>query len=62
MKMISEDPCLNCALRTAAALGWTLELPADHPEERRSCELLMRQAERASAGSAVTPASSGYGK
>jgi hypothetical protein len=28
--MDSEDPCFTCVLRTAAALGWTLELP-DRP-------------------------------
>ncbi|HEV8558159.1 MAG TPA: hypothetical protein VGR06_17440 [Actinophytocola sp.] len=27
----SGDACLTCALRTAAALGWSLELPDDRP-------------------------------
>jgi hypothetical protein len=27
----SGDACLACALRTAAALGWSLELPEDRP-------------------------------
>ena len=32
--MNPEDPCFTCALRTAAALGWTLETPVTTPPPR----------------------------